>query len=171
MSTSRLIDDVCGRHGVPVHRAKVGEANVIECMKDAGAVIGGEGNGGVIYPSLHYGRDAMVGIALMLQLLAEEKVPLSEKVAGLPQYQIIKNKFSFGGNMADVERAVAKLFAGESNTIDGIRIDMDDGWVHIRKSNTEPVVRVIAEAGTAEMAQCIADDAVTVLRSCSQEES
>ncbi|HSG29543.1 MAG TPA: phosphoglucosamine mutase [Candidatus Krumholzibacterium sp.] len=152
LSSSRLIDDIARRHGVSSFRSKVGEANVIAVMKRHGAVIGGEGNGGVIFPAIHYGRDAMTGMALILQMLAEEDVGLCGKIASLPSYRIIKEKMPFDGDLDAVGERLEKEFEGEINTIDGIRIDMPSGWVHLRRSNTEPVVRIIAEAGNDEEA-------------------
>jgi len=153
LSTTRLIDDIASKHGVEHHRSKVGEANVIATMKETDAVIGGEGNGGVIYPEIHYGRDAMVGIALILQLLCEEGKVLSELVCSLPQYYILKEKFDFRGDFEKLAERAGNIFEGDINTRDGIRIDMDRGWVHLRMSNTEPVLRVIAEAGSEKTAR------------------
>jgi len=150
LSTTRLIDDIAAAKGVKHHRSRVGEANVIEMMKQTGAVIGGEGNGGVIYPAVHYGRDAMVGIALILEYLAETGRTLSDMVAELPKYYIIKEKFSFEGDFGELAGKARDAFNGEVNLVDGIRIDMESGWVHLRMSNTEPVMRVIAEAGSEE---------------------
>lgn len=163
LSTSRVIDDIGRARGVPVLRAKVGEANVIELMKSSKAAIGGEGNGGVIYPALHYGRDAMLGIALVLQSLAEKGITLAEKVAAFPAYAIVKEKFAFAGDFAAVEKAAENRFRGAANALDGIRIDMDEGWIHLRRSNTEPVVRVIAEARSVEEAKRLAAEAGKLL--------
>ena len=163
LSSSRIIDDLGRKHGVPVHRSKVGEANVIELMKKTGAAIGGEGNGGVIYPRLHYGRDAMLGAALTLQALAEEGVSLADKVASFPRYFIVKDKFAFAGDFEKVEKAAQKRFAGDVCAADGIRIDMPEGWVHMRRSNTEPVVRVIVEAISVEEAERLAREAGKLL--------
>ena len=159
LSTTRLIDDIAAANGVEHHRSRVGEANVIEMMKQTGAIIGGEGNGGVIYPEVHYGRDAMVGIALVLQYLAETGKTLSGMVAELPKYYIIKEKFSFEGDFEELAGKARDTFRGEINLSDGIRIDMHKGWVHLRMSNTEPVLRVIAEAGSEEETRDIIDRA------------
>ena len=164
MSTSRLLDWVGGKYGVEVHRTKVGEANVIAGMKEAGAVIGGEGNGGVIYPDLHYGRDAMVGIALVLQLLAGSGAGLGETVSRMPEYHIIKEKIPFRGDLSAVEAALSGEFDGTIDATDGIRIDMDEGWIHVRASNTEPVVRIIAEAPSPDKARGLAGRAGSILR-------
>jgi phosphomannomutase len=149
LSTTRRIDDIAARHGVEAFRSKVGEANVIEVMKDRGAVIGGEGNGGVIYPKVHRGRDAMTGIALVLQYMASSGKSAAELAAGLPDYSVIKEKIRFDGSFEDLSSRLKVIFDGNSNDLDGIRIDMDRGWVHVRRSNTEPVIRIIAEAETA----------------------
>lgn len=163
LSSSRLIDDLAAIHGVASVRSKVGEANVISMMKDVEAVIGGEGNGGVIYPAIHYGRDAMTGAALILQLLADEKVSLKEKIASLPRYYIVKEKFPFKGSLDAVIEALKIEFVGEINGIDGIRIDMEKGWVHFRRSNTEPVVRIIAEAADEDEARRLVEKAGGIL--------
>jgi len=163
LSTSRLIDDVGARHGVTVRRSKVGEAHVIALMRETGAAIGGEGNGGVLYPPLHLGRDAMVGAALILQSLAEDGVALSARAAAFPRYFIVKEKAPFAGDLASVMKRLAERFEGRLDALDGIRIDMDAGWVHLRASNTEPVVRVIAEARTPEEAQSLAAAARALL--------
>jgi phosphomannomutase len=164
LSTSRIIDDIGREYGVEVHRSQVGEANVIEVMKKSGAVVGGEGNGGVIYPPVHYGRDAMTGIALILQSLAEEDISLHDKVKNLPHYTIVKRKYPFAGDLGAVADELRKRFPGNTNTIDGIRIDMETGWIHLRSSNTEPVVRIIAEAGMEEEALSLAREAEAVLQ-------
>ncbi|MHC4913871.1 MAG: phosphohexomutase domain-containing protein [Planctomycetota bacterium] len=154
MSTSRATEDVARRHGARCERVPVGEVNVAGRMRELGAVIGGEGNGGVIDPRVHYGRDSLVGIALILEHMAGSGKRLSELVAGLPEYVIRKTKVDLG--RAGTGEALEKLAAEEGpsgariNTDDGLRLDWDAAWVHIRPSNTEPVVRVIAEAAAAE---------------------
>jgi phosphomannomutase len=155
LSTTRLMDDVAGRYQVPLHRSSVGEANVIALMKQTDAVIGGEGNGGVIYPEVHYGRDAMTGIALILQSLTNQGLSLGEKLKKMPHYHIIKEKRPFEGNFSDLAEEAKGLFKGKINSTDGIRIDMDEGWIHLRMSNTEPVIRVIAEARSEKEAEDI----------------
>ncbi|MBU1422453.1 MAG: phosphoglucosamine mutase, partial [Bacteroidetes bacterium] len=130
-------------------RTPVGEINVAKKMKEVGAVIGGEGSGGVILPEAHYGRDAMVGIGLILQMLSEFNGTLSELKAGLPQYFITKSKIELGSTDADsiLGQVVEKYINTEKvNTDDGVKIDFADSWVNLRKSNTEPIVRIIAEA-------------------------
>lgn len=163
LSTSRVIDDIGAARGATVYRSKVGEAHVAALMKETRAAIGGEGNGGVMYPKLHYGRDAMVGAALVLESLVEEGVPLSRKVASLPRYFIVKEKVTLEGDFSRAEKALAKRFSGRVTAIDGIRIDMENGWVHLRPSNTEPVVRIIAEARTIEEARSLAKEAGAAL--------
>jgi phosphomannomutase len=159
LSTSRIVDDVAGEFAAPVLRAPVGEANVATRMRDEGAVIGGEGNGGVILPALHLGRDAPLAAALVLQLLSEEKAPLSQIVARYPQYYILKAKLDRPDLSLDVVyRSLRSDFAdAEVDEQDGLRLSWSDRWVHVRPSGTEPIVRVIAEAPTeAEARELIA---------------
>lgn len=149
LSTSRMIDDVAaGYEGCTVHRSAVGEANVADAMKRHNCVIGGEGNGGVIDPRVVYVRDSLVAMALILQLLTDEDQPLSEVVDGLPRYALVKQKFDCTRErIAAVLSAVKQRFSAEKlNDVDGVRIDWPEGWVHVRGSNTEPIMRVIAEA-------------------------
>jgi phosphomannomutase len=153
LSTTRRIDYVARQHGVEAFRSKVGEANVIEVMKERGAVIGGEGNGGVIYPKVHRGRDAMTGIALILQHVVSSRRSIAELAADLPDYCMVKEKIGFDGSFDELVSGLKRTFDGNFNDLDGIRIDMEEGWVHVRRSNTEPVVRIIAEAGTARKAE------------------
>ncbi len=159
LSSSRAIEDVAARHGESVYRSAVGEINVVERMKEVGAAIGGEGNGGVILPDLHYGRDALVGAALILQHLANTGGSLSEWVADMPTYHIAKLKTDIGS--MDPEALLARMaerYADERiSTIDGVKIDLEEGWVHMRKSNTEPIIRVYAEAGSAEAATSLGE--------------
>ncbi len=159
LSSSRAIDDLAERYGVRSWRSAVGEINVVKKMQEVGAVLGGEGNGGVILPDLHYGRDALVGIAMVLQHLANESCTLAELRATLPEYHICKSKTPTGDSDPDaVLAAMAERYAGEEHSIiDGLKIDFADGWVHLRKSNTEPIIRVYAEAKTPEKAQDLAE--------------
>jgi phosphomannomutase len=148
------------RHGQEVHRSAVGEINVVLKMRAVGAVLGGEGNGGVILPALHYGRDALVGTAMVLQHLAETGQSLSEVRASLPQYHIAKHKLPLDGLDAKAAlAALARKFEGEGevSTVDGVKVDLEEGWVHLRTSNTEPIVRVYAEARTPEAADALAE--------------
>ena len=160
LSSSRALRDVTNNHGCSYSAAAVGEVNVTTEMKRTGAVIGGEGNGGVIYPELHYGRDALVGVALFLTLLAKKGCKVSELRKTYPQYSIYKTKIQLSPAL-DVDAlldAVKKHFAGEKITdIDGVKIDFEDSWVHLRKSNTEPIIRIYSEASTMEAAELLAD--------------
>ena len=150
LSTSKVVSDVADEMGVPFHFAKVGEVNVALAMRDLGATIGGEGNGGVILPELHLGRDAPLGAALMLQLMHEEGRPLSQLKAERPQYVVVKDKLDRPDAPLDaVYEALRAAFAdARADTQDGLRLDWSDRWVHLRPSGTEPIVRVIAEAPT-----------------------
>ena len=155
LSTSGMVDDVARAAGVESLRTPVGEVNVAVRMRESGAVIGGEGNGGVILPELHLGRDAPVGAALLLQLLLEEKRPLSEIVADHPRYVILKDKLDRpSASLSTVYEALRSAFPdATADTQDGLRLAWPDRWVHVRPSGTEPIVRVIAEAPTAESAR------------------
>ncbi len=157
LSTSRILDDVAHRLGSEVVRAPVGEVNVAMRMREIGAVLGGEGNGGVILPDLHLGRDAPLGVALILQLMAEEGVPLSEMVREYPRYAIVKDKLDRPNAALDVVyAAMREAFPdAEVDTQDGLRLSWPDAWVHVRPSGTEPIVRVIAEAPDAERANAL----------------
>ncbi|NNF57805.1 MAG: phosphoglucosamine mutase [Rhodothermaceae bacterium] len=160
LSSSRAIEDVMARYGQPVIRSAVGEINVVKAMQEHGAVLGGEGNGGVILPDLHYGRDALVGTAFVLQHLAETGQSLSEVRAGLPEYHIAKHKLplSDGLDPGTLLDKIAVQYAGEKvSTEDGVKIDFADCWVHLRKSNTEPIVRIYTEARTEKEANDLAE--------------
>ena len=148
LSTSRVLDDIAARHGQHVIRTRVGEANVAEGMKRHGCVIGGEGNGGVIDPEVHYVRDSLVAIGLVLSLMAERRVPISRIVAELPRYHMLKLKVAASRDEAAETIALAQqsLRGGQANHLDGLRLDWPDRWVHIRPSATEPAIRVIGEA-------------------------
>ncbi len=155
LSTTRAVDDVAKEFDSEVYRSPVGEANVVKKMKEVDAVIGGEGSGGVIYPALHYGRDALVGIALTLQHLLEFGGTISELKKSLPVYFIAKKKIELGNANPDkiVESLKNKYKNENVNTDDGLRIDFPDHWVHFRKSNTEPIIRSIVEAKDKEKAE------------------
>lgn len=148
LSTTRAVEDVASTFDCKVFRAPVGEANVVKKMKEVEAIIGGEGSGGVIYPALHYGRDALVGIALTLQHLAEENCKLSELKEQLPKYFIAKKKIDLKNISPDkvIEQMIKKYSSENINSEDGLRIDFKDHWVHFRKSNTEPIIRIITES-------------------------
>lgn len=170
LSSSRALRDVTNARGGQYNAAAVGEVNVTTKMKETGAVIGGEGNGGVIYPELHYGRDALVGVALFLTLLAKSGKTVSQLRATYPAYEIVKMKLVLEPT-TDVDAILAAVkahYANEQITdIDGVKIDFADGWVHLRKSNTEPIVRIYAEAHDAaratELATAVADFAKTMM--------
>jgi phosphomannomutase len=150
------VDDIARRFGATVIRTPVGEINVAKRMKEVGAIIGGEGSGGVIFPAIHLGRDAVVGTGLILQLLAESGGTLSELKTSLPAYAIAKGKMTVEGiSPDDVLRHIREAHAREGvvNIDDGVKIDFPDRWVHLRKSNTEPIVRIIAEARSAAEAE------------------
>ena len=159
LSTTRGVDDVAAKYGCKVFRSPVGEANVVKRMKEVDAIIGGEGSGGVILPALHYGRDALVGIALTLQQLTEFGGSLSEFKNTLPSYYIAKKKILLGkANLDEIIKDLIKKYSGEAiNSEDGLRIDFKDHWVHFRKSNTEPIIRIITEAGNKELAESLSD--------------
>lgn len=150
-STSLLLDAVAKRHGCPVHRAPVGEANVVAKMKAVDAVIGGEGNGGVIFPEVHLGRDAPVGMALVLALLAEEGRSISAILSDFPRYVMRKEKFEIDPRVDLDLDALAGAFEGAGvDRTDGVYLRWSDGFLHVRKSGTEPIVRIIAEAVSAD---------------------
>ena len=157
LSTSRASEEAAKRHGAVVIRTKVGEANVVDGMKKHKALIGGEGNGGVIFPSVNFGRDSFVGIALVLQYMAETKKTLSEIVLGLPQYKIVKTKIELPKSKIEIAlKTVKEKYKNDKiTTLDGIKIDWKDSWAHIRASNTEPIIRIMAEAKTTEEASNI----------------
>lgn len=166
LSSSRALRDVTNAHGCSYNAAAVGEVNVTTKMKETGAVIGGEGNGGVIYPEAHYGRDALVGVALFLTLLAKSGNKVSELKATYPAYEIVKDKVTLTPdiNVDAVLEAVKDEYKGEQITdIDGVKIDFADSWVHLRKSNTEPIIRVIAEASTSEAAKALTQKLIAVI--------
>ena len=168
LSSSRALGDVTRAHGCEYNAAAVGEVNVVTKMKETAAVIGGEGNGGVIYPEAHYGRDALVGVALFLTLLAKSGKKVSELKNEYPQYAIAKNKIQLTPDI-DVDAILAAMkekYSSEKITdIDGVKIDFKDSWVHLRKSNTEPIIRIYAEAHTMEEAEALADNVKQVMAS------
>ncbi len=160
LSTTRAVDDIARMFGAEVVRTPVGEINISKKMKEIGAVIGGEGSGGVILPAIHYGRDAIVGIALLLEQLAEFGGTASEFRASLPEYSIVKGIVPIEQQMADTIIAEIKkrhVQNGSANTDDGLKMDFGKSWVHIRKSNTEPILRILAEAPTMKEASEIVD--------------
>lgn len=160
LSSTRALRDVTHKHGGNYYAAAVGEVNVVTKMKEVDAVIGGEGNGGVIYPDSHYGRDALVGVAIFLSHLAKLGVTASTYRASLPQYYMSKNKITLTPNL-DIDGLLAamqeKYKDEEHSTIDGLKIDFADTWVHLRKSNTEPIIRIYSEGPTQQEAEDIAN--------------
>lgn len=161
LSSSRALRDVTRQHGCEYTAAAVGEVNVVTEMKRTGAIIGGEGNGGVIYPAAHYGRDALVGVALFLTLMAKSGKKVTELKAGYPQYAIAKNKIQLTPdiNVDAILAEIKKRYANEHVTdIDGVKIDFANSWVHLRKSNTEPIIRIYSEAHTKAEADALAED-------------
>ena len=159
LSSSRALRDVTAAHGGTYTAAAVGEVNVVTKMKEVGAIIGGEGNGGVIYPALHYGRDALVGVALFLTHLAYKDCSMSELRATYPAYYASKNKIQLTPDI-DVDKVLREMkarYAGENvNDIDGVKIDFPKNWVHLRKSNTEPIIRIYTEAKSQDEADILA---------------
>ena len=168
LSSTRALRDVADKYGVTYQASAVGEVNVVNTMKSIGAIIGGEGNGGVIVPSLHYGRDALVGVALFLSLLAHSGMKTSELKAMYPTYHISKNKIQLTPDI-DVDMLLEKFaahYADEKvNTIDGVKIDLADNWVHLRKSNTEPIIRIYAEAANTAKADSLAQSVISLIES------
>jgi phosphomannomutase len=159
LSSTRALRDVTVKHGGEYFPAAVGEVNVVEKMKEVKAVIGGEGNGGIIFPDTHYGRDALIGIALFLSLMAEKKLSASALRASYPQYFISKNKIELTPDI-DVDlvlASMAKKYQNENiNTVDGVKIDFEKEWVHLRKSNTEPIIRIYSESENEQKANDLA---------------
>jgi len=160
LSSTRALRDVTNKYGGNYTAAAVGEVNVVTAMKATNAVIGGEGNGGVIYPESHYGRDSLVGIALFLTLMAKSKQKVSDLRKSYPSYFISKNKIQLTPSI-DVDEILLTIKNSykqyEVNDIDGVKIDFPTGWVHLRKSNTEPIIRIYSEAGTPEQAEAFAN--------------
>ena len=168
LSSSRALRDITQKHGGTYHAAAVGEVNVVTKMKEVNAVIGGEGNGGIIYPESHYGRDALVGVALFLTHLAKKKIKVSELRASYPAYFMSKKKIELTPTL-DVDailKEIAKRYQNEDvNTIDGVKIDFENHWIHLRKSNTEPIIRIYTEAQTQTEADQVADTMISEIKS------
>ena len=167
LSSSRALRDVTQKHGGTYHAAAVGEVNVVTKMKEVNAVIGGEGNGGIIFPESHYGRDALVGVALFLTHLAKKKIKVSELRASYPAYFMSKKKIELTPTL-DVDgilKEIEKRYQEEEvNTIDGVKIDFENHWVHLRKSNTEPIIRIYTEAGSQSEADQVADGMIAAIK-------
>ncbi len=171
LSSSRALRDVTERYGCNYYASAVGEVNVTTKMKEVGAVIGGEGNGGVIYPELHYGRDALVGTALFLTYLAKKGMTMTQLRATYPAYFASKNKIELTPaiDVDKVLREVKEHYAGEKvNNIDGVKIDFPDNWVHLRKSNTEPIIRIYTEAHSMEEADALAQRFIAEIKNICQ---
>lgn len=167
LSSTRALADVTVAHGGKYAASAVGEVNVVALMKETQAVIGGEGNGGIIYPELHYGRDALVGIAFFLTHLAHSACSCSELRSKYPAYVMSKNKIELhkGTDVDALLSQIAEKYSKEHvNTIDGVKIDFPNGWVHLRKSNTEPIIRVYSEANDAETAEKFAKDILDLVK-------
>ena len=167
LSSTRALRDVTNRFNCEYNASAVGEVNVVTKMKATNAVIGGEGNGGVIYPASHYGRDALVGIALFLTMLSKQKLKVSELRRTYPDYSISKNKIELTPAI-DVDKILQTVKENHSqydvNDIDGVKIDFPEGWVHLRKSNTEPIIRIYSEAGTPAKADALAQDIIQQIK-------
>ena len=167
MSSTRALRDITEKYGGKYEASAVGEVNVVKLMKKNKVVIGGEGNGGIIYPELHYGRDALVGVALFLSLLADKKMSVSELRNTYPNYFMSKKKIELTPQL-DVDgilKTMEKRYKNEQlTTIDGVKIDFPDRWVHLRKSNTEPIIRIYTEAKSQEEANALADEFIEEIR-------
>lgn len=167
LSSTRALRDITHKYNTKYIASAVGEVNVVQKMKDINAVIGGEGNGGVIYPALHYGRDALVGIALFLTQLAERNISVSSLRDSYPRYFISKNKIELTPDidMENILTVLEKKFKGEEiTTIDGLKIDFEKGWVHFRKSNTEPIIRIYAESQSQKEANTLANKMIAEIK-------
>lgn len=168
LSSSRIADEVTEKYSEKCHRSAVGEINVVTKMKEVGAVVGGEGSGGIIVPDLHYGRDALVGIACVVQHLAEKKIKASELRASFTDYYMSKSKIQLddlGKSAEEVLEIVKERYSGlNPNTIDGVKVDFEEGWVHLRKSNTEPIVRIYSEGKSPDAAKAFAQKVYDLLK-------
>lgn len=167
LSSSRALKDVTEKHNGEYRASAVGEVNVVELMKETNAVIGGEGNGGIIYPELHYGRDSLVGVALFLTYLAEKGMKVSELRKTFPSYFMSKNKIELTPEL-DVDHILQQVQQKYSNeevsTVDGVKIDFEEHWVHLRKSNTEPIIRIYTEAASQEKAEEVAQQMISEIK-------
>ena len=166
LSSSRALRDVTRNHGCDYYAAAVGEVNVVKKMKQVNAIIGGEGNGGIVVPELHYGRDALAGVALFLSALATNTGAISEFRKRFPNYYMAKKKVDISGDtrITDLLAKVQDEYSGYSqNTEDGLKVDMDNGWFHLRSSNTEPIIRIYTEATSIESAETIAKEVMGIL--------
>ena len=167
LSSTRALKNITQKYGARHFASAVGEVNVVRLMKQNNAVIGGEGNGGVIYPEMHYGRDALTGAALFLSHLAVAGVPVSELRKRYPDYHISKNKVSLepGVPLDSIMEKVAKRYSRyDINREDGVKVDMPEGWIHLRKSNTEPIIRIYSEAGSKQEADKLAEEVIRIMK-------
>jgi phosphomannomutase len=166
LSTTSAVADVAKKFDCPVYLTKIGEVNVTDAMQLHRAVIGGEGNGGVIYPRINFARDSLVGIALVLHLLAESGKSVTELLADIPRYMIVKEKISCASDrIAGVLRMVRQEFAEyQMDTRDGVKVIVPDGWLLVRGSNTEPIIRVVAEAKSEERARSLVEEVTAKIR-------
>ncbi|MCP1994296.1 phosphoglucosamine mutase [Flavobacterium sp. HSC-61S13] len=167
LSSSRALKDITNKYHGGYQAAAVGEVNVVELMKENNAIIGGEGNGGIIYPELHYGRDSLVGVALFLTYLSKQDLKVSELRASYPQYYMSKNKIELTPEL-DVDQILIEMAEihrqEEISTVDGVKIDFETEWVHLRKSNTEPIIRIYTEAPTQEEADALAEKTILEIK-------
>ncbi|HEV3022186.1 MAG TPA: phosphoglucosamine mutase, partial [Pirellulales bacterium] len=164
-STSRMTEDIAGKFGVPFFRSAVGEANVVDCMLAHNAVLGGEGNGGVIHPQVGYVRDSFVGMAMVLDAMAARESPVSRLADDLPRYEIVKTKINLPADKVSsgLDRLAKHFREAQADRLDGLRLDWPGKWLLVRPSNTEPIVRAIAEAPTRDEAQRLCDESAKVL--------
>ena len=167
LSSTRALKDITEKYNCKYEASAVGEVNVVEKMKKINAVIGGEGNGGIIYPEIHYGRDALVGIVLILSLLAEKQITLKELKELYPKYYMSKNKIQLT-NSINIDSILSNLkdkYSSENiTTIDGLKIDFNDGWVHLRKSNTEPIIRIYSESISEKKANHLSESIISDIK-------
>jgi phosphomannomutase len=166
LSTTNALDFVAKYFDCPLYRTKIGEANVTECMQREGAVIGGEGNGGVIYPRINFARDSLVGMALILHLLADRRVALSEILQEIPKLILIKEKLACPSHkIPEVLKMIRQVYADSPTDLaDGVKVILPHGWLHVRGSNTEPIIRLTAEAQTEEEAISLRDSVFELMR-------
>jgi phosphomannomutase len=166
LSTTMAVDDVAKQFGVPVYRTPVGDINVSKRLKEVGGAIGGEGNGGVIYPRIQYARDAVAALALILEFMAIHDEPLSELVKRLPRYHMVKKRLPIGKTpVYELLECIKRRYTAEEIVEeDGIKLQWNDHWVHVRPSGTEPILRVIAEAKTPDYAEKLCDEVIAELR-------
>ena len=167
LSSSRALKDITEKHGGQYFASAVGEVNVVASMKEKNAIIGGEGNGGIIYPKSHYGRDSIVGIALFLTHYAKQSLTCSELRKSYPSYFMSKNKIELNPtiNVDTILQEIQSVYSDfQINTIDGVKIDFENEWVHLRKSNTEPIIRIYTESTSQQDADDLAEKIITEIK-------